>query len=265
MMRFSTVALAMSLGMAIPAAAQQTQTVKATSGLNIRSGPGTGHPVIGWVPQHQLFQVFGCTNPVTWCQTVFNNRHGWVSANHLSPRPTVVAAVPPAPVPPVAPAPVPPASGLSHPDFPLIGPGFRNDGDLCRRTGESAFTGQFMGSSGVLVACPPGTDPRLFAFETGGKEVARRDGWILFTVPPQQAAQAPVPPAGINLFGPGFRNPDDLCRRAGESDFTNPFLGAGSDLVACPPGTDPNLFAFETGGREVARRDGWILFTVPRR
>jgi hypothetical protein len=67
------------------------------------------------------------------------------------------------------------------------------------------------------------------------------------------------------LFGPGFRGPDDLCRRAGESDFTNQFLGDASDLVACPPGTDPAFFAFETGGREVARRDDWILFIVPRR
>ena len=73
------------------------------------------------------------------------------------------------------------------------------------------------------------------------------------------------PPADVPLFGPGFRGEGDLCRRAGESAFTNQFLGDASDLVACPPGTDPGLFAFETGGREVARRDGWILFTVPRR
>lgn len=73
------------------------------------------------------------------------------------------------------------------------------------------------------------------------------------------------PPADVPLFGGGFRNDGDLCRRAGESAFTNQFLGDASDLVACPPGTDPRLFAFETGGTEVARRDGWILFTVPRR
>jgi len=73
------------------------------------------------------------------------------------------------------------------------------------------------------------------------------------------------PPADVPLFGPGFRSAGDLCRRAGESAFTNQFLGDASDLVACPPGTDPRLFAFETGGTEVARRDGWILFTVPRR
>ena len=73
------------------------------------------------------------------------------------------------------------------------------------------------------------------------------------------------PPADIPLFGAGFRSEGDLCRRAGESAFTGQFMGAGADLVACPPGTDPRLFFHETGGTEVARRDGWILFTVPHR
>ena len=176
-MRFSIAVLALSLAAALPAAAQVTQTVRTTADLNVRSGPGTQHTVLGQFPRGTAIQVFDCTNPVSWCQTPFGNKQAWVSANHLDPRPTVVAQ-----------APLPPA-------------------------------------------------------------------------PPPSGA---VPPADIPLFGPGFRTPEDLCRRAGESDFTNPFLGGGADLVACPPGTDPGLFAFETGGREVARRDGWILFTVPR-
>ena len=75
-----------------------------------------------------------------------------------------------------------------------------------------------------------------------------------------------VPPADIPLFGPGFRTADDQCRRAGESSFTNRHLGGSGQLVACPPGTDPRLFSFETGGKEVDRHPGgWILFTVPHR
>ena len=73
------------------------------------------------------------------------------------------------------------------------------------------------------------------------------------------------PPADVPLVGPGFRSQGDACRRAGESAFTSQFLSDAADLVACPPGTDPRLFIHETGGTEVARRDGWILFTVPRR
>lgn len=255
--RIPTIALALLLGLPALAAAQAPQPVVTTSNLNLRTGPGTQHQTIAWIPKGTGIQVFGCTNPVAWCQTTFNNRHGWVSVNHLNPRPTVGTQ----PLPPS-----PPSGGASAPaGVPLFGPGFRSPDDQCRRAGESDFTNPFLGGSGELVACPPGTDPRLFAFETGGQEVARRDGWILFTVPHGGAAAAhpPGPPADVPLFGPGFRGPDDQCRRAGESDFTNQFLGGGTYLVACPPGTDTATFASQTRGREVARRDGWILFTVP--
>lgn len=77
--------------------------------------------------------------------------------------------------------------------------------------------------------------------------------------------QGATVPADLPLFGPGYRSEGDLCRRAGESAFTNQFLDDAADFVACPPGTDPGLFSFETGGREVGRLDGWILFSVPRR
>ena len=58
-----------------------------------------------------------------------------------------------------------PITGGSGPrppaDVPLFGGGFRSEGDQCRRAGESAFTNQFLSDSAQLVACPPGTDPRL--------------------------------------------------------------------------------------------------------
>jgi hypothetical protein len=78
-------------------------------------------------------------------------------------------------------------------------------------------------------------------------------------------SQGATVPAELPLFGPGYRSEGDLCRRAGESAYTNQFLDDAADFVACPPGTDPGLFTFETGGREVGRLDGWILFSVPRR
>lgn len=84
-------------------------------------------------------------------------------------------------------------------------------------------------------------------------------------VTPAPPAAGATPPAQLPLFGAGYRSEGDQCRRAGESAFTNQFLSDAADLVACPPGTDPGLFAFETGGTEVGRLDGWILFSVPRR
>ena len=82
---------------------------------------------------------------------------------------------------------------------------------------------------------------------------------------PITGGSGPRPPADVPLFGGGFRSEGDQCRRAGESAFTNQFLSDSAQLVACPPGTDPRLFSHETGGTEVGRRDGWILFTVPHR
>ena len=171
-------ALAMILALASTAAsAQAPQSAQATSNLNMRAGPGTQHAVVAWIPKNSWIQVFGCTNPVAWCQTTFNDRHGWVSASHLNPRPAVGTQ-------PLPPPPAPPGGGAHAPaGIPLFGPGFRTPDDQCRRAGESDFTNQFLGAGTYLVACPPGTDPGTFSAQTRGREVARREGWILFTVP----------------------------------------------------------------------------------
>ncbi len=85
------------------------------------------------------------------------------------------------------------------------------------------------------------------------------------TTPPPSGGSGARPPHDVPLFGPGFRAPGDQCRRAGESAFTNQFLSDSAQLVACPPGTDARLFAFETGGKKVGTRSGWLLFSVPHR
>ncbi len=76
---------------------------------------------------------------------------------------------------------------------------------------------------------------------------------------------AATPPAPLGVFGPGYPNPGDPCRRAGETAFTNQFLDDAADLVACPPGTDPGLFAATFSARQMAQLDGWTVFSVPRR
>lgn len=81
----------------------------------------------------------------------------------------------------------------------------------------------------------------------------------------ESTAMATSGPAELALFGDGYPNPGDPCRRAGESAVTSQYLDDASDLVACPPSTDAGLFAFTTKGTQVAQVDGWYLFSIPRR
>jgi hypothetical protein len=82
---------------------------------------------------------------------------------------------------------------------------------------------------------------------------------------PRAPGSANASPSQLALFGPGYPNAGDPCRRAGESAFTGQYLDDAADLVGCPPGTDPGLFAFTYNARQVAQLDGWYLFSVPRR
>lgn len=74
------------------------------------------------------------------------------------------------------------------------------------------------------------------------------------------------PPTTLPFFGSGYRFDGDYCRRIGEDDYTNQFLGDASDLVGCPEDAENlGVFVIDTGAMEVARRDGYILYSVPVR
>lgn len=85
---------------------------------------------------------------------------------------------------------------------------------------------------------------------------------------PLLVACAPPPPAPMDplpLFGSGYRFKGDACMRVGENDFTNEFLDHTRDLVACPEDLENlGVFVIDTGAEEVARRDGYVLYSVPR-
>lgn len=88
----------------------------------------------------------------------------------------------------------------------------------------------------------------------------------LAVLPLALAACEPAPPPPEPLpFLDGYRDPADPCRRVGENAFTNQFLDDDADLVGCPEGMENlGVFVTETGGVEVARTQGTILFSVPR-
>lgn len=82
------------------------------------------------------------------------------------------------------------------------------------------------------------------------------------------ACQPVTPPAATTLpfFGDGYRAEGDQCRRLGEDAYTNQFLDDAADLVGCPEDMENlGVFALDTGGIEVARRDGFVLYSVPVR
>lgn len=78
------------------------------------------------------------------------------------------------------------------------------------------------------------------------------------------AGAPPVGPPSLGLFGDGYPQPGDLCYRAGETEVTVNYLDDSADLVACPPGTDPEAYSDTSGGTPVAVVEGWTLFSVPR-
>ncbi|WP_242494139.1 hypothetical protein [Salipiger sp. IMCC34102] len=90
---------------------------------------------------------------------------------------------------------------------------------------------------------------------------------MLRLLPLALAAACAVPtPYQLPLFGGGYRAEGDQCRRVGEDVYTNQFLGDASDLVACPAGMENlGVFALDTGGQEVARVPGYVLYSVPVR
>lgn len=87
-----------------------------------------------------------------------------------------------------------------------------------------------------------------------------------FALIPLLVACAPSPPPTdpLPFFGTGYRFDGDACMRLGENDYTNQFLDHTADLVACPEDLENlGVFVLDTGAEEVARRDGYVLYSVP--
>ena len=80
------------------------------------------------------------------------------------------------------------------------------------------------------------------------------------------ACAAPLPPATLTLSPNGYRADGDQCRLAFETPSTVAYVDDAADLVACPADMENlGIFALETGGVEVARIAGYVLYSVPRR
>ena len=80
MIRSAMLACVVLGGFAAPALADTTAT---TDGLfvNIRSGPGTAHPIICLAWPNVTFTVTGCSG--NWCAVHYLKTTGYMSAKHI--------------------------------------------------------------------------------------------------------------------------------------------------------------------------------------
>ncbi len=67
---------------------------RATTNLNIRSGPGTSYPVIGWLAAGVDVAVVGRNSTSSWWEINFSHGRGWISAGYVQLEGTLGAAVP---------------------------------------------------------------------------------------------------------------------------------------------------------------------------
>ncbi|MHA7776179.1 SH3 domain-containing protein [Roseibium sp. M-1] len=83
LIRFS-LALAATVLAVLPAVAQSRPAIaNTTADLNMRTGPGTGYPVIITIPRGGNVTVSGCTADFSWCDAAFANAKGWVASKYL--------------------------------------------------------------------------------------------------------------------------------------------------------------------------------------
>lgn len=76
----ATVLISMSLA---PAAMAQTSATVSTD-LNVRSGPGVQHPVIGAIMVGEDVSVLGCIDSANWCQVTSGAMEGWAYGDYLN-------------------------------------------------------------------------------------------------------------------------------------------------------------------------------------
>ena len=80
MIRSIVLSVLLAAGLSAPALADTTAT---TDGLfvNIRSGPGTNHPIICLAWPNVPFTVTGCSG--NWCTVQYLKSTGWMSSHHI--------------------------------------------------------------------------------------------------------------------------------------------------------------------------------------
>lgn len=66
------------------ATAAHATTATATTDLNIRSGPGAWHEVVGVIDAEGEAEVLGCYEEANWCEVTYNGTTGWAYGEYLA-------------------------------------------------------------------------------------------------------------------------------------------------------------------------------------
>jgi hypothetical protein len=84
--------------------------------------------------------------------------------------------------------------------------------------------------------------------------------------PAAPATEATIWPASLNVFGDGYPNAGDPCRRVGESAATIDLLDDSAILVGCfgDAATASAAAIIAAGGKAVGSVDGVTLISIPQ-
>lgn len=84
-MRYTTILSATAaILLSATAGAMAQSTVTATTDLNVRSGPGPQHPVIGLLGAGESTTLNGCLANSKWCTVATSAGDGWVYSDYLT-------------------------------------------------------------------------------------------------------------------------------------------------------------------------------------
>jgi uncharacterized protein YraI len=78
------IATSMAAVFAFSGAAFAQSSATATVDLNIRSGPGPSHQVVGVISADESVTVEGCLEGSRWCRIAYDGREGWVYSEYLT-------------------------------------------------------------------------------------------------------------------------------------------------------------------------------------
>lgn len=78
------IAIGAAAALMLTGSAYAQSMVTAGTDLNVRSGPGSNHPVVGVIDVNGQATLHGCQEGGNWCQVSYQGVDGWAHSRYLS-------------------------------------------------------------------------------------------------------------------------------------------------------------------------------------